>query len=1008
MSPPPSNLPIQLSSFIGREREIAEVKRLLSTARLVTLTGAGGSGKTRLAIEVADDWLDGFNDGVWFVDLAPLSDPSLVPQRLAATLEVQEQSQQPLLQTLTNYLQGKHSLLVLDNCEHLIEACAQLTDTLLRACPHLRMLTTSREPLNITGELTFRVPSLSSPDPQHLPTIESLSRYEAVQLFAERAQAAQSHFALTAHNALTVVQICQRLDGIPLAIELAAARVRSLPVEQIAAHLDDSFRLLTGGSRVALPRQQTLRALIDWSYDLLTVAERVLFRRLSVFAGGWTLEAAEYVCGFNVGTLERLNVLDLLAHLVDKSLVTLELQADDSGAVRYRLLEIIRQYARAKLLGSADLAPVQDRHREYFTQLAEQAEPKLHGPEQLIWLQRLEMEYDNFRVALECSLSDHRKDDGGSSEMGLRLAGALLWFWWERGEFAEGHRWLKETLTHSSGLMRTRARAKALKAAGCMAWHQQGLLTARAQLAESAAIWQELAEPDGVADARIFLAMIVITEDHLTTARVLAVESIAHFQATTDKWELALALFALGRAKYRSGEYTAARAHHAESLALFRELGDQWGIGLALGHLGVVARRQGDYTTARTLLEERLAVGRALESKHLIVFALVELGTVALYTHEHRHAAALFAEALALAQALDIQSYIADCLEGLAVAAGAKRQPERATRLFAAADVLCEAIAYRADYDRDMESVRAQLDEATFAKAWAEGRTMPLEQAIQEALSVANEILSPQSTALDSQHAARSPERQDTLRMHAFGRAQVYRGEQALTSADWTYARARELLFYLLSYPRRTKEQIGLALWPDASRTQLRNNFRTTLHLLRRALGRADWIIYADEQYAFNRGVPYWFDVEVFEHKLTEARRLKEQFPAQAIHHLEEAISLYQGDFLEDFSEGEWYFLRREELRRLHLEALLLLGRLLFGEERYTQATEIYRQVIARDSYLEGAHRELMRCYARQGEPSQALRHYQSLVALMREELGIEPAAETRALFERLQRGEDV
>ena len=424
----PNNLPRQLTSFIGREREMAEVRRLLSTTRLLTLTGSGGCGKTRLALQVAADLVEAFAEGVWFVDLAPLSDPALVPQTVAATLRVREEPGRPILITLSEYLQPRHLLLVLDNCEHLVGACAELAQALLRACPHLQILATSREPLRIGGETTWRVPSLSLPDLLRLPLVESLAEYEAVRLFTDRAEVVLPGFLVTDQNALAVAQVCHRLDGIPLAIELAATRVKVLPVHQIAARLDDRFRLLTGGSRTALPRQQTLRAVMDWSYILLSEKERTLLRRLSVFAGGWTLDAAEAVCSGN--RIETVEVLDLLAQLVDRSLVAVD--REDAEA-RYRLLDTVRQYAREKLQDSGEETEVHGRHREWFLDLAERTEPELLGPEQGVWLARLEAEHDNLRAALTWS---QQEEEGG--EAGLRLAGALGRFWWMRGHLTEG------------------------------------------------------------------------------------------------------------------------------------------------------------------------------------------------------------------------------------------------------------------------------------------------------------------------------------------------------------------------------------------------------------------------------------------------------------------------------------------------------------------------------------------------------------------------------------------
>src|SRR5215210_5399636 len=376
---PPNNLPLELSSFVGREKELAEVKRLLESTRLLTLTGSGGCGKTRLALAVARELAEGFEDGVWVVELAPLADPTLVPQAVASTLGVREQPGRSLTETLSDYLGSKKVLLVLDNCEHLVEACAELAEALLRSSPELRVLATSREALGITGEVAWLVPSLSLPDLRRLPDIESLPQYEAARLFVERAAAVKPSFTLTEQNAVAVAQVCYRLDGIPLAIELAAARAKVLSVEQIADRLEDSFGLLSAGGRTAMPRHRTLHATMDWSHELLPEEEQILFRRLSVFAGGFTLDAAEAVCAGE--ELERDEVLESLSHLVDKSLVIMR---EVGGEGRYRLLETVRQYAREKLSESGEAGQASERHAGYYLALAEEAEPELKGERQVV------------------------------------------------------------------------------------------------------------------------------------------------------------------------------------------------------------------------------------------------------------------------------------------------------------------------------------------------------------------------------------------------------------------------------------------------------------------------------------------------------------------------------------------------------------------------------------------------------------------------------------------------
>jgi predicted ATPase/class 3 adenylate cyclase len=504
----PNNLPIQTTSFIGRNREMAEIKRLLEVTPLVTLTGSGGSGKTRLALQIAAELADQYADGAWLVELAPLTDPATVPEALASALSVVADEKQPLQQALTAFLRPRNLLLVLDNCEHLLAACAQLLNTLLHACPDLRVLASSREGLGVSGEQIYSVPSLTLPNPDHLPSVESLDQYEAVQLFIARAILNKADFAVTNANAPAVAQVCHRLDGIPLAIELAAARTKALSIEQIAARMDDRFRLLTGGSRVVLPRLQTLRAAIDWSYDLLTDPERVLLCRLSVFAGGWTLEGAEKV-GMDE-PIEAWEVLDLMTSLVDKSLVVMEVQSDTA---RYHLLETVRQYARDRLLDrgirESDLARI--RHRDFYLVLTEEANSHRVSPDQQVWLERLNIEYSNLRLALQFCLEAGKTDDELNSahgEAALRMCAEMEWFWGTRGHKSEGLRWCTEALALPTAQQPTATRAKVLDLAGNMALWEGDYVQVGRLFEDKLAIMKELGDRQGISQSLTSLAMM--------------------------------------------------------------------------------------------------------------------------------------------------------------------------------------------------------------------------------------------------------------------------------------------------------------------------------------------------------------------------------------------------------------------------------------------------------------------------------------------------------------------
>jgi predicted ATPase/class 3 adenylate cyclase len=725
----PNNLPTQLTSFIGREHEIAEVKELLSQARLLTVTGPGGAGKTRLALQVAAEVLESFKDGVWLVELAPVSEPDLVAHTVASAVNVREQPGRPMLTTLCDSLQDKQLLIVLDNCEHVVAACARLGDALLRACPNVRILATSREALGVAGEISWPVPPLSLPDPQDLPSLETLSQYEAVRLFIDRATAVLPTFTVTNENAPWIAQVCHRLDGIPLAVELAAVRVKGLSVEQIAARLDDRFRLLTGGRRLGLPHHQTLRAAIDWSYDLLSDPDRIALRRVAVFAGGWTLEAAEAVCGGD--GVDESEVLDLLMHLVDKSLVVAE---ERGGQARYRMLQTVQEYGRERLRESGEAQAVRRRHRDWYLGLAERASPELFGAEQAAWFDRFEVEHGNFRAALMWSI------ESAETEAALRLVGVLWRFWAVRGYFEEGSGWLESALK-KSGDASAPFRAKALNAAAYLALSRGEYPRARAVLEEGLAIGRQLGDQAGIATSLNYLGTVAMQQGDYAIARTHLEESLAIRRQIGDPVSIAVSLDDLGAVVIDQGDYAAARAVLEEGLAIRRQLRDQAGIAAVLNNLGMAAIRQGDYGTARSFLDESLRLCQEVGDKWLNAIALDTLGDLARAQGDHAQARSFYAESLTISRQLGDKAVVAYCLEGLAAVACAQGKHRRAARLLAAADVLREATGAarrtsdRAGYDRDVAAARAGLGEEEFVSAWAEGRAMTLERAMGYAMA---------------------------------------------------------------------------------------------------------------------------------------------------------------------------------------------------------------------------------------------------------------------------------
>jgi predicted ATPase/class 3 adenylate cyclase len=721
------NLPVQMTSFIGREKEMEEIKQSILTHRLVTLTGVGGTGKTRLSLQVAADLLDQFPEGVWFVELAALSDPDLIPQTILSALGIPEQPGITTPQLLIDYLHKRKLLLVLDNCEHLIEACAKLVELLVNNALELKIITSSREALGVKGEMIWQVPSLSVPDVKQLPAIEQFSQYESVQLFIERATLVQPHFVVTNDNAPAVAQICFRLDGIPLAIELAAARVRALSVEQISNRLDDRFRLLTGGSRTALERHQTLRATIDWSYNLLSGDEKILLRRLSAFSGGWTLEAAERVCA-GIDDTSSDDILDLLAHLVDKSLVILD-------GSRYHILETTRQYAREKLFESVEGERLRDQHLAYFLDLAEQADKEIHGPIQVEWMDHLELEHDNFRAALEWCVSNRK------TELALRLLGALSSTWGWRGHFSETYSWFDNirVMPEVSGYPALYARL--LNHTGNHHQLVGDLRHARSVLEESQAIWLKLGVDGerGLAEALECLGNLALLEEDNKTAQSFFERSFELYQNQGDQSGMAWVRFDLGNMAFVQGYYAEAQEQYMKSLTKFQELGDKFGMAYVFSGLGDLARFLGDYERARKFHEQNLEGFRELRGRFALAWPFINLGWVSLHEGDFRKAKVLFDESLKLSNESRNKGNTTLCLAGFASVRGMTGKPEQAARLFGAVESLLESIGRlepsdQKDFDHYVAVVREQLDEAAFAKAWAEGRTMTLEQAITFAL----------------------------------------------------------------------------------------------------------------------------------------------------------------------------------------------------------------------------------------------------------------------------------
>jgi predicted ATPase/class 3 adenylate cyclase/DNA-binding CsgD family transcriptional regulator len=840
----PNNLPVQLTQFIGREKEITAVQYFFQRedARLMTLTGPGGTGKTRLGLQVAAELSDLFPDGVYFVNLAPISDPTLVVTAIAQTLDLKEMGDQTLLVLLKGYLRDKHILLLLDNFEQVASAALQVVD-LLATCPKLKVIVTSRTVLHVRGDQEFPVPPLAVPDPKHLPDLVALSHYEAVELFVSRAQAVKPEFQLSNTNAPAIVEICARLDGLPLAIELAAARIKLLPPQALLARLGQRFAVLTSGPHDAPARQQTLRNTIAWSYNLLEAQEQRLFRRLSVFVGGCTLEAIEAVCTTLDTESASWQVLDGVASLIDKSL--LQQTEQESNELRLVMFETIREHGLERLAESGETEAMQEAHALYYLALAEQAEPHLKGAEQGQWFARLEQERDNLRVALTWLLEAAARGRGEEkgkqqAERALRLGVALYWFWYTAGPPSEGRSFLERALSVVA-VVATPLRSRALFATSDLVWAMGDLDRAQTLAEESLRLCQELRDTGGIANALMMLQGVAWLRNQYALARSYLEEAEALFREVGDTWSRGQCLTQLAQISTAQGEYVRARTLLEESRGLYSTLGDQrrlsfvlyllarvlflsqgdlaeaqalaeqslallrefketWITHQALYLLGQMHVHQGELGLARELFEASLATGKETQwDQWTTVMAQIGLARVLALQGEGEVARALYQESLALLHKIGDKESIAACLEGLGAVGAVQGQPAWAARLLGAAEALRQHIGaplppvYRNDYEQAVTAARSALGEKAFASAWAEGRIMTPEQA----LAAEGQPLLPMQTPL-AKSAATSPDgltarEVEVLRLLAQGLTDAQIAEHLVLSLHTVHAHLRTI-----------------------------------------------------------------------------------------------------------------------------------------------------------------------------------------------------------------------
>lgn len=982
----PQLLRMHLTRLVGREREIASVQQLVAASRLVTITGAGGSGKTRIALEVARLIGERGTMPVAWVELAPVQDASQIGPQVVAALGIRDEAKGSVLETLTQVLADRSVLVVLDNCEHVVAGCAAFVDALLRRCAAVRVLATSREALGIGGERSWLAPVLSLPaapardaaaTKTDVITAARASESEAVQLFVQRAQDVMPAFRLTDQNADVIAAICRRVDGLPLAIELAAARIRVLAPEQIAARLDDAFRVLAGGPRTALPRHRTLREAIGWSVRLLDAPEAMLLSRLSVFAGDFALDMAERVCSDDA--LPADEVLDRLSALVDKSLVVMH---ESDGAARYALLETIRQFAAEALVHEGTHSHWMARHAAAYAERVVELEPAYITPGRAAAVAALAPDIDQLRAALRWT----RENDGA---MHVRIAGSLPWFWYSLGLWSEGRRWLEGALGLPAADAPTRDRAEVLFGAGAIAALQADNAIARAWLEESMSLATQHGDDRLAAYASNYLCMAFAGQG-LADGERHGRAALAWFEATGDLYGQRLALLLLATSRMLTSDLESAAEYGLDAVRVARRFGVDRELGIALQVYGTILFQRGDLHAAEQNMYE------ALECLH-------------------RDPQPLF-----VARAVDV----------LALIATRRGDVYRAIRLFGAASAERELIGaslFVLDRQRlapHIAAARDQVGDEAFTRAWEEGRVARIASVVSEVLEsgfthAASSASAPVPASPVAFVRALDGDEVDGhgLFIRALGRLRISRDGAEIPTDAWRSARPRELLVYLAMHPGgRTREQIGLTFWPDASPAAVKNNFHVTLHHMRKALGASDWIVYEGDRYRVNAARGVRIDALELETGMREAysqlraalrpagRTATHTPDLDDLNALRRLLERYDGDFLADESAGDWHLEHRDALRRLYTDTLRAAGAVFERNGAHESAAAMYRRLVAAEPFDEDGYRDLIGALAASGSRTEALRQYDRLVTLLASEFDATPSPETLAVRDRITR----